>query len=72
MSGNVWEWCQDWDSSYSSTAQTNPTGASSGIYRVNRGGSWNYYATYCRSSYRDSDTAGYRYYNLGLRLALSE
>ena len=39
MSGNVWEWCQDWDGSYSSSAQTNPTGPTSGAERVYRGGS---------------------------------
>ena len=70
MSGNVWEWCQDWYGSYSSGAQTNPTGALSGSRRVFRGGSWNYYASYCRSSYRYYFTPTSWGHNLGLRLAL--
>jgi len=40
MSGNVSEWCWDWDGEYLSGAQTNPVGASSGSGRVLRGGSW--------------------------------
>ena len=65
MTGNVWEWCQDWDGSYSSSPQTNPTGAASGSRRVIRGGCWDYSAGYC-------GTPGIRYYGLGLRLVLSE
>jgi|GEM_PF-1945338 len=43
MSGNVREWCNDWYGSYSDTSQTNPTGATSGSYRVLRGDAWNVY-----------------------------
>jgi formylglycine-generating enzyme required for sulfatase activity len=40
MSGNVWEWVQDWYGLYGSGSQTDPTGPTSGTYRVIRGGSW--------------------------------
>ena len=63
MSGNVVEWCSDWYGSYSSTAQTNPTGASSGSDRVVRGGNWNNDAHYCRVPNRS-------YYNPSYGLAI--
>ena len=72
MSGNVWEWCQDWKGSYSSSSQVNPTGANSGSNRVYRGGGWSGNARYCRSSCRFSVTPGFRIFILGLRLVLSE
>ena len=72
MSGNVWEWCSDYWGNYSSSAQTNPTGSNSGSLRVFRGGSWNFDAWGCRSSYRSGSDPDYRNDGLGLRLALSE
>ena len=72
MSGNVWEWCQDWYGIYRSGSQTNPTGPTSGSNRVCRGGSWYRDAMYCRVSFRDADSPGGTFSNLGLRLSLSQ
>jgi formylglycine-generating enzyme required for sulfatase activity len=71
MSGNVWEWCSDCYGSYSSSAQQDPAGASSGSDRVSRGGSWSGTAGRCRVASRNYDTPGDRYRNLGFRLARS-
>ena len=70
MSGNVWEWCQDWKGSYSSGSQTNPKGPTTGSGRVLRGGSWFDGAGGCRVSCRSNGAPDYRYSGLGLRLAL--
>ncbi|MDD5817875.1 MAG: formylglycine-generating enzyme family protein [bacterium] len=70
MSGNVWEWCNDWKGSYTSTLQTNPTGTNRGLSRVNRGGSWYNDAIGCRVSYRNNNSPTYSTNYLGLRLAL--
>lgn len=70
MSGNVSEWCSDWygEDYYSSSPSVNPTGPTSGLSRVVRGGSWLSAAQCCRVAYRYGDTPDYRYHNLGFRL----
>lgn len=71
MSGNVGEWCQDLYGYYSSEAQTNPTGPSSGSDRVLRGGGWCNGARFCRVSDRKINFPDYRASNYGFRLVLS-
>ena len=68
MSGNVWEWCTDWEGSYSSENATDPQGPTSGSHRVVRGGSWSHVSSFCRSANRVYGNPDNCYYDLGFRV----
>ncbi len=70
--GNVGEWCRDGNDNYSAARQLDPLTAWNGAsFRVFRGGSFPYAASFARSAYRNSSTPGYRSTFLGLRAARS-
>jgi formylglycine-generating enzyme required for sulfatase activity len=73
LSGNVWEWVNDWFGSdyYDSSPATNPQGPGSGEYRVMQGGSWYTNANSVRAALRGRENPSDRYLNLGFRCALS-
>jgi formylglycine-generating enzyme required for sulfatase activity len=70
LSGNVWEWCWDGSEEFRSSAVNNPTGPKNWtIYRVLRGGSWNYKYDDCRAANRYRYVGYIRDYDWGFRLA---
>jgi formylglycine-generating enzyme required for sulfatase activity len=71
MSGNVFEWVNDWysDSYYASSPSTNPPGPATGSHRVLRGGSWNLVTIFLRSSLRSNLTPGNTFNTIGFRVA---
>ena len=74
VSGNVWEWCQDWFSAtyHVGNTRVNPTGPPAGTSRVIRGGSYLCHKSYCnryRVAARSSNTPDSSTGNTGFRCA---
>jgi formylglycine-generating enzyme required for sulfatase activity len=71
MSGNVWEWVNDWhsDTYYQASPSTNPPGPASGSGRVLRGGSWGNPTYNCRSSWRGGNPPNGTLNDVGFRVA---
>ena len=70
MSGNIWEWCSDWQADYTAEDAINPQGPEQGRTRIVRGGSWLVDAAVCRSADRSSGAPRGGGCIVGLRLAM--
>ncbi len=70
MSGNVWEWCYDWEAVAPTSPQTEYHNDTPGTYRILRGGAYNSQAADQSIGWRNgqlpaTDTFG----NIGFRVA---
>ncbi len=70
MSGNVYEWCQDWYGSYSGEPQKNPQGPLSGKRRIVRSCSWFDYEGCCEITRRGDILPEYGSEYRGFRIVL--
>jgi formylglycine-generating enzyme required for sulfatase activity len=69
MSGNVYEWCNDWKYEYTSVEQVNPTGLEKEIIKASKGGSWHSSTRRLRVYNRDDDPPEFYSHNVGFRIA---
>src|SRR4051812_28113421 len=75
VTGNVWEWCQDWYDVgyYAASPIEDPRGPDAGTHRVMRGGSYLCHESYCRryrASARNGSEPNSSTGNVGFRVAV--
>jgi formylglycine-generating enzyme len=72
MTGNVWEWCEDWfdPKYYANSPIDDPPGPAEGKQRVLRGGGWRNAAAVCISAQRFGETPNDRSCFRGFRVAV--
>lgn len=73
LSGNIWEWCWDWydKTYYQKSSRDFPTGASRGVSRVIRGGSWRTGEELCSVSCRGLNFPCFISRSIGFRVVRS-
>lgn len=70
MSGNVWEWVQDYWGDYPGIRRQDPTGPKWSTNSVRRGGSWQYGPGQARAAWRSSGYTDDHALDIGFRLVL--
>jgi uncharacterized repeat protein (TIGR02543 family) len=72
LSGNVWQWCWDWEAPYPSGPLDDYKGPATGKRRVLRGGSWVDFAPLFALKFRNDSVPDQQHTNVGFRVARSE
>ena len=70
MTGNLWEFCNDWYGNYNNGTQTDPTGVMSSYWRIARGGGWRGDVNGLRSSFRGTPDPHIRANYIGFRCVI--